>query len=44
TVLTLNTIELMAAAKAMYEDLGYARLEDEPQSDGIVMLSYEKQL
>jgi ribosomal protein S18 acetylase RimI-like enzyme len=44
TVLTLNTIELMAAAKAMYEDLGYARLEDEPQSDGIVLLSYEKQL
>jgi ribosomal protein S18 acetylase RimI-like enzyme len=44
TVLTLNTTDLMAAAKAMYEDLGYLRLEDEPTSEGIVLLSYEKQL
>jgi ribosomal protein S18 acetylase RimI-like enzyme len=44
TVLTLNTTDLMAVAKAMYEKLGYARLAEDPTPDGIVLLSYEKQL
>lgn len=44
TVLTLNTTHLMAAAKAMYEGLGYVRADDEVKPDGFVLLSYAKQL
>lgn len=44
TVLTLNTTHLMAAAKAMYERLGYVRRDDEVMPGGFVLLSYEKQL
>ena len=44
TVLTLNTSERMAAAKAMYERLGYGRRDDEVMPDGFVLLSYGKQL
>ena len=44
TVLTLNTTERMAAAKAMYERLGYTRQADQVMPDGFVLLSYEKQL
>ena len=44
TVLTLNTTERMAAAKAMYEGLGYRRQADEIMPDGSVLLAYEKQL
>ena len=44
TLLTLNTTDLMSAAKAMYESLGYLRGEDELLSEGIVLLSFEKQL
>ncbi len=44
TELTLNTTERMAAAKAMYERLGYERQEDEIMPDGFVLLAYSKQL
>ena len=44
TELTLNTTERMAAAKAMYERLGYERLADEIMPDGFVLLAYRKRL
>lgn len=44
TELTLNTTERMAAAKAMYERLGYERLASEIMPDGFVLLAYRKRL
>ncbi|MEA2520442.1 MAG: hypothetical protein QOI81_88 [Actinomycetota bacterium] len=44
TVLTLNTTDLMRAAKTMYEGLGYVRGPDEPLPGGITLLNYSKQL
>jgi ribosomal protein S18 acetylase RimI-like enzyme len=44
TEVTLNTTRRMAAAKAMYERLGYERLEDRIFPDGFVLLTYRKAL
>jgi ribosomal protein S18 acetylase RimI-like enzyme len=44
TVMTLNTTERMAAARAMYERLGYERTDDTVFPDGFVLLGYTKQL
>jgi ribosomal protein S18 acetylase RimI-like enzyme len=44
TVMTLNTTRRMAAARAMYERLGYERMEDLVFPDGFVLLGYRKTL
>jgi ribosomal protein S18 acetylase RimI-like enzyme len=44
TVLTLNTTRRMHAARAMYERLGYERMEDTVFPDGFVLLGYAKRL
>jgi ribosomal protein S18 acetylase RimI-like enzyme len=41
TVLTLNTTERMRAARAMYESMGFTRVEDLVFPDGFVLLGYE---
>jgi ribosomal protein S18 acetylase RimI-like enzyme len=42
--LTLNTTQLMQAARAMYEALGFERMEDRVFPDGFVLLGYQKRL
>jgi ribosomal protein S18 acetylase RimI-like enzyme len=42
--MTLNTTRRMAAARAMYERLGYERLDDRIFPDGFVLLTYRKRL
>jgi ribosomal protein S18 acetylase RimI-like enzyme len=42
--LTLNTTQRMRAAQAMYESLGFERMEDRVFPDGFVLLGYEKRL
>ena len=44
TFMTLHTTLRMEAAQAMYERLGYQRLDDRVYPDGFVLLSYTKQL
>ena len=44
TEMTLHTTELMGAARAMYEALGYTRMPDEVLPDGFVLLGYRKVL
>jgi ribosomal protein S18 acetylase RimI-like enzyme len=44
SVVTLNTTRRMAAARAMYERLGYERTEDRVFPDGFVLLGYRKRL
>lgn len=44
TLMTLHTTQRMGAAQAMYERLGYERLEDRVYPDGFVLLTYRKQL
>jgi ribosomal protein S18 acetylase RimI-like enzyme len=44
TFMSLHTTLRMEAAQAMYERLGYERLEDRVYPDGFVLLSYKKQL
>jgi ribosomal protein S18 acetylase RimI-like enzyme len=41
---TLHTTARMRAAQAMYESLGFERLEDVVYPDGFVLISYEKRL
>jgi ribosomal protein S18 acetylase RimI-like enzyme len=42
--LTLNTTQRMQAAQAMYEALGFERMEDRVFPDGFVLLGYQKRL
>ena len=42
--LTLNTTRRMRAAQAMYEALGFERMEDRVFPDGFVLLGYQKRL
>jgi ribosomal protein S18 acetylase RimI-like enzyme len=42
--LTLNTTRRMRAAQAMYEALGFERMDDRVFPDGFVLLGYEKHL
>jgi ribosomal protein S18 acetylase RimI-like enzyme len=42
--MTLNTTQRMRAAQAMYEALGFERMEDRVFPDGFVLLGYEKRL
>jgi len=42
--LTLNTTQRMRAAQAMYEALGFERMEDDIFPDGFVLLGYQKPL
>lgn len=44
TMITLNTTRRMHAARAMYERLGYERVEDTVFPDGFVLLGYAKRL
>ena len=44
TFVTLHTTQRMGAAQAMYERLGYERLEDRVYPDGFVLLTYRKPL
>ena len=44
TEMTLHTTERMAAARAMYDGLGYERTPDEVLPDGFVLLGYRKVL
>ena len=44
TLMTLNTTKRMAAARAMYERLGYRRVDDVVFPDGFVLLGYRKRL
>jgi ribosomal protein S18 acetylase RimI-like enzyme len=44
TFMTLHTTQRMEAAQAMYERLGYERLDDRVYPDGFVLLGYRKQL
>jgi ribosomal protein S18 acetylase RimI-like enzyme len=44
TLMTLNTTKRMAAARAMYERMGYERTADTVFPDGFVLLAYEKRL
>jgi ribosomal protein S18 acetylase RimI-like enzyme len=44
TFMTLNTTQRMRAAQAMYERLGYERVEDIVFPDGFVLLGYSKKL
>ena len=40
SVLTLHTAEEMTVARAMYEAMGFTRMEDEVYPDGFVLLGY----
>ena len=40
--ITLHTTQRMRAAQAMYEAMGFTRLEDRVFPDGFVLLSYER--
>ncbi|MGH2660918.1 MAG: GNAT family N-acetyltransferase [Actinomycetota bacterium] len=42
--ITLNTTMRMRAAQAMYESLGFSRMEDRVFPDGFVLLGYSKEL
>jgi len=42
TRMTLHTTKRMGSAQAMYEHLGFRRLEDRVFPDGFVLLSYER--
>jgi ribosomal protein S18 acetylase RimI-like enzyme len=42
--ITLNTTMRMRAAQAMYESLGFARMEDRVFPDGFVLLGYCREL
>lgn len=42
--LTLNTTQRMKAAQALYEALGFERMQDRLFPDGFVLLGYEKRL
>lgn len=42
--ITLNTTMRMRAAQAMYESLGFARMENRVFPDGFVLLGYTKEL
>jgi ribosomal protein S18 acetylase RimI-like enzyme len=42
--LTLNTTEDMAAARALYEGMGFSRRPDKVWDDGFRLLSYELKL
>jgi ribosomal protein S18 acetylase RimI-like enzyme len=44
TFVTLHTTHLMNAARAMYESLGYERIEDHVLPDGFVLMGYRKDL
>jgi ribosomal protein S18 acetylase RimI-like enzyme len=44
TFMTLNTTHRMKAAQAMYEHLGFERVEDIVFPDGFVLLGYSKRL
>ena len=44
TFMTLHTTRRMKAAQAMYERLGYDRIEDIVYPDGFVLLGYRKRL
>jgi ribosomal protein S18 acetylase RimI-like enzyme len=44
TFMTLHTTQRMKAAQAMYERLGYERMEDRVFPDGFVLLGYTKRL
>jgi ribosomal protein S18 acetylase RimI-like enzyme len=44
TFMTLHTTRRMKAAQAMYERLGYDRMEDRVFPDGFVLLGYAKRL
>jgi ribosomal protein S18 acetylase RimI-like enzyme len=44
TRMTLHTTERMAAARRMYESLGYERGEDRVFEDGFVLMSFAKPL
>jgi ribosomal protein S18 acetylase RimI-like enzyme len=44
TFMTLHTTQRMQAAQAMYERLGYRRVEDRVFPDGFVLLGYTKSL
>jgi ribosomal protein S18 acetylase RimI-like enzyme len=44
TYLTLNTTERMRAAQAIYESMGFTRIEDTVYPDGFVLLGYEIRL
>jgi ribosomal protein S18 acetylase RimI-like enzyme len=42
--MTLDTTQRMRAAQAMYEALGFERMDDRVFPDGFVLLGYEKRL
>jgi len=42
--ITLHTTNRMRAARAMYETLGFERMEDVVYPEGFVLISYEKRL
>lgn len=42
--ITLNTTMRMRAAQAMYESLGFSRMEDRVFPDGFVLLGYSREL
>jgi ribosomal protein S18 acetylase RimI-like enzyme len=44
TFVTLHTTERMTAAQAMYEGMGFRRLEDRVFPDGFVLLTYRLEL
>jgi ribosomal protein S18 acetylase RimI-like enzyme len=44
TYVTLHTTDRMAAARSMYESLGYRRGTDRVFDDGFVLLSFSKEL
>ncbi len=44
SLMTLDTTARMAAARRMYEELGYVRGDDQVFPDGFVLLRYSKQL
>jgi ribosomal protein S18 acetylase RimI-like enzyme len=44
TFITLHTTQRMKAAQAMYERLGYARIDDIVFPDGFVLLGYSKSI
>jgi ribosomal protein S18 acetylase RimI-like enzyme len=42
--ITLHTTQRMRVAQAMYEAMGFTRLEDRVFPDGFVLLSYERSI
>lgn len=44
TTITLHTTQRMKAARAMYEALGFERLEDRVFPDGFVLLTYRRSI